>query len=49
VRALRERRSPCFRLPGRSVLVLLLLGEEGVMAWCGFVKRGVAPLLLNSC
>jgi hypothetical protein len=32
VRALREGRPPCVRLPGRSVLVLLLLGSEGVIA-----------------
>ena len=32
MRALREGRPPCLRLPGRSVLVLLLLGSEGVIA-----------------
>ena len=32
MRALREGRPPCVRLPGRSVLVLLLLGSEGVIA-----------------
>lgn len=32
MRPLREGRSPRVRLPGRSVLVLLLLGSEGVIA-----------------